>query len=77
MSDSFAATAIGAAERAFPVLRAVPVEDASPLARPPSLERVPRAAPAGGERERAGLAASLLLAGVGAAAMARGRRLRP
>ena len=42
LSDSFAAVAIGAAERAFPVLRLVPVEDASPLARPPLLPGVPR-----------------------------------
>jgi nitrous oxidase accessory protein len=77
LSDSFAATAIGAAERAFPVLRAQPVEDASPLARPPSLERVPKAAPADARPSRAGLAASLLLAGAGAVAMTRGRRLRP
>jgi hypothetical protein len=61
----------------FPVLRAVPVEDASPLSRPPSLERVPRAAPADAPPQRAGLGASLLLAATGALAMARGRRLRP
>ena len=43
LSDSFAAAAIGAAERAFPVLRLVPVEDPSPLARPPALPDVPEA----------------------------------
>ena len=77
LSDSFAATAIGAAERAFPVLRAVPVEDERPLSRPPSLERVPRAATGEARPQRSGLVASLLLAGAGAAAMTRGRRLRP
>jgi nitrous oxidase accessory protein len=40
LSRSFAASAVGAAERAFPVLRLVPVVDPAPLARPPAL-RVP------------------------------------
>jgi nitrous oxidase accessory protein len=74
LSDSFAAAAIGAAERAFPVLRLVPVEDASPLARPPRLPGVPRPdAGATGPRPL-GLAASLLLGAAGAAVLARGRR---
>ncbi|HET9261924.1 MAG TPA: nitrous oxide reductase family maturation protein NosD [Vicinamibacterales bacterium] len=37
LSRSFAATAVGAAERAFPVLDQVPVVDPAPLARPPRL----------------------------------------
>ncbi len=52
LSDSFAAAAIGAAERAFPVLRAVPVEDAAPLARPPVLARVPRSPARAGEARK-------------------------
>jgi nitrous oxidase accessory protein len=74
LSDSFAATAIGAAERAFPVLRLVPVEDASPLARPPLLPGVPR--PDTGPRgpRPLGIAASLALGLAGAAVLVRGRR---
>ena len=77
LSDSFAATAIGAAETAFPVLRLVPVEDASPLARPPSLPDVPTAATRGATASPIGVAASLLLAGAGGLVLARGRRLAP
>ncbi len=74
LSDSFAAAAIGAAERAFPVLRLVPVEDASPLARPPLLPGVPRPdARATGPRP-VGMAASLALGLAGAVVLARGRR---
>jgi nitrous oxidase accessory protein len=74
LSDSFAAVAIGAAERAFPVLRLVPVEDASPLARPPLLPDVPRPdAGATGPRPL-GVAASLALGLAGAAVLVRGRR---
>jgi len=42
MTPGFAAAALGAAERAFPVLAPVAVEDPTPLARPPALPRVPR-----------------------------------
>jgi nitrous oxidase accessory protein len=74
LSDSFAAVAIGAAERAFPVLRLVPVEDVSPLARPPLLPGVPRPdARATGPRV-GGIAASLALGLVGAIVLVRGRR---
>ncbi len=74
LSDSFAAAAIGAAERAFPVLRLVPVEDASPLARPPALPAVPRPSPREGGPNARGIAASLALALAGAAVLAQGRR---
>ncbi len=74
LSDSVAATAIGAAERAFPVLRAVPVEDAAPLARPPSLARVPRGSAGEARARPAGIVASLLLALAGGLVLARGRR---
>jgi nitrous oxidase accessory protein len=77
LSDSVAAAAIGAAERAFPVLRAIPVEDAAPLARPPSLASVPRASPREARARPVGIAASLLLALAGGLVLARGRRVRP
>jgi nitrous oxidase accessory protein len=74
LSDSFAAAAIGAAERAFPVLRAVPVEDASPLARPPVLSRVPPPARRGTGASLLGLAASSALTLLGAGLMRLGAR---
>jgi nitrous oxidase accessory protein len=40
-SDGFAGMALGAAERAFPVLQAVPVVDDAPLVQPPVLADVP------------------------------------
>ena len=75
VSDSFAAAAIGAAESAFPVLRLVPVEDASPLARPPHLPDVPTGSTGRAGASPAGVTASLLLAGAGGLVLARGRRL--
>jgi nitrous oxidase accessory protein len=74
LSDSFAAAAIGAAERAFPVLRAVPVEDARPLARPPLLAQVPVAAARPGRASPLGLGASLGLVLLGAAVLRAGAR---
>jgi nitrous oxidase accessory protein len=74
LSDSFAAVAIGAAERAFPVLRLVPVEDASPLARPPVLPGVPRPDVGASGPSPVGIAASLALGLAGAAVLVRGRR---
>jgi nitrous oxidase accessory protein len=74
LSDSFAAAAIGAAEHAFPVLRAVPVQDEAPLARPPVLARVPSPDPRGGSASLAGFAASLLLALAGAGVLRAGAR---
>ena len=76
LADSFAAAAIGAAERAFPVLRPVPVEDASPLARPPVLSGVPPAPSGPGRTSPLGIAASLTLAFAGGAVLSRGRRSR-
>jgi nitrous oxidase accessory protein len=69
LSDSFAAAAIAAAERAFPVLRAVPVEDPEPLARPPLLPRVPSPATRRGGASPLGLTASFVLAVLGAGVM--------
>jgi nitrous oxidase accessory protein len=74
LSDSFAAAAIGAAERAFPVLRLVPVEDPLPLARPPALPDVPLPSPRSARASPRGIAASLGLALGGAALLSRGRR---
>jgi nitrous oxidase accessory protein len=75
MSRSLAALAIGAAERAFPVLALVPVEDPSPLARPPALAEVPRQDPPDRRASIAGLLASLTLALAGGAIVGRwGRR---
>jgi len=77
LSDSFAARAIGMAEHAFPVLRLVPVEDPSPLARPPALPDVPRPERRETAASARGIAASLALALAGAAVLSRGRRRRP
>jgi nitrous oxidase accessory protein len=74
LSDSFAAAAIGAAEKAFPVLRLVPVEDASPLARPPDLPGVPGPDTGSSGPRPLGIAASLVLGAAGAAVLVRGRR---
>jgi nitrous oxidase accessory protein len=76
LADSFAATAIGAAERAFPVLRQVPVEDPTPLARPPALAGVPRASSNAREGNPLGVATSLVLALAGAVVLSWGRRPR-
>lgn len=79
-SDSFAAAAIGAAERAFPVLRLVPVEDPSPLVRPPRLAEVPRLDPGPAGPSPRGLLASLALVAGGWVVLGRARRrpgLRP
>jgi nitrous oxidase accessory protein len=74
LSDSFAASAIAAAERAFPVLRQVPVLDAAPLVRPPALPDVPRTDARPGGPRPLGLAASLGLGLGGALVLVRGRR---
>ena len=74
LSDSFAAAAIGAAERAFPVLRLVPVEDPSPLVRAPALPGVPRPSPRTAAANPIGIVASLALAAAGAAVLTRGLR---
>ncbi len=67
-----AVSALGAAERAFPVLTPVPVVDGRPLARPPTLPAVPSAGltaePAGAARGSA-----LLLLGLGLVVLGVGR----
>jgi nitrous oxidase accessory protein len=74
LSDSFAAAAIGAAERAFPVLRLVPVEDAEALVRPPSLPDVPRPEWREARANLRGLAGAFVVLGVGLSVMSRGRQ---
>jgi nitrous oxidase accessory protein len=73
-TQGFAAAALGMAERVFPVLEPVEVRDRSPLARPPSLPRVPRppARPRGAHLS--GLIGSALAVAAGTAGLARGRR---
>jgi nitrous oxidase accessory protein len=74
LSDSFAAVAISAAERAFPVLRLVPVEDPSPLARPPLLPGVPPPPRQATGVNARGIVASLGLALAGLVVLSRGLR---
>src|SRR5262249_36083602 len=73
-AQGLGASALSAAERAFPVLDAVPVEDHHPLVRPPDLPAVP-APPRRCEGAHGGgvLTASAFVA-AGAAVLARGRR---
>jgi nitrous oxidase accessory protein len=73
-SDSLAAAALGAAERAFPVLEAVPVLDEAPLARPPLMPDVPRPGAAATRLGFRGLLGSLFGLGLGAFVLLRGRR---
>jgi nitrous oxidase accessory protein len=73
LSRSFAASAVAAAERAFPVLRPVPVVDQQPLAHPPAL-RVPARGRSDGAAAPAGLLGSSVAVLLSAATLATGRR---
>ncbi|HEY7575188.1 MAG TPA: nitrous oxide reductase family maturation protein NosD, partial [Thermoanaerobaculia bacterium] len=73
-SRSFAADALGVAERAFPVLQLVEVVDAKPLARPPSLPDIPAASARQRSANVLGFAASGLLLAMGALTLSRARR---
>ena len=73
-SESFAARAIGSAERTFPVLRLVPVEDAAPLVRPPNRPQVPSLDPRRRGLNWAGLLGSTVAVALGAAVLSRSRR---
>lgn len=73
-SRSVAAVALGAAERAFPVLDPTPVIDARPLARPPALMGVPALATEAATGPVAGAGAPLLLLIVGGGLLATGGR---
>lgn len=76
LTRSFAATALGAAERSFPVLDPVPVEDPAPLARPAIPAAVPVPLRASGATNPGGLAASLGVLAWGLLVVSRGRRQR-
>ncbi len=71
-SQGVAVSALGAAERAFPVLDPVPVVDARPLARPPVLAAVPADVPVAASSLVARAGAWMLL-GVGAIVLGVGR----
>lgn len=73
-SDSFAALALSAAERGFPVLSAVPVLDAAPLARPPALGDVPAPPRREGPASALGLLGAGAALALGASVLAWGRR---
>jgi nitrous oxidase accessory protein len=77
VSRSLGARALAAAERGFPVLRAIPVLDTRPLARVPAMTGVPMPprAPRGGVG--AGTVAAGVVGALGLAALGFGRRLRP
>jgi nitrous oxidase accessory protein len=81
MSRSLAASAVGAAERAFPVLDPLPVVDPSPLARPPLLRAPAMPRPPGRRtdlRAASGSVAALVLGlyGLGAGRRRAARRGR-
>jgi nitrous oxidase accessory protein len=73
-TQGFAAAALGMAERAFPVLDPLPVEDHAPLARPPRLPAVPRRESRKARPDAAGIAGSTLGLAAGLAALFAGRR---
>ena len=74
MAQGFAASALAAAEKSFPVLAAIPVEDPAPRVRPPALQDVPE--PDARERHASGwgLAASGIALFFGLAVLAQARR---
>jgi nitrous oxidase accessory protein len=74
-SQGLAASAVAAAERTFPVLEPIPVEDRAALARPPVLPLVPAADPVSRGLNSRGMAGSLLALGIGAAVLWSGRRV--
>jgi nitrous oxidase accessory protein len=73
-TQGFAAAALSMAERTFPVLDLLPVEDRSPLVRPPKLPAVPR--PGHGEERPSfgGIAECAFGLAAGLAALIAGRR---
>ena len=73
-SRGVAALALGAAERAFPVLDPVPVVDARPLARPPVLGAVPVQTSTSTSRSVASTGPPLLLLLIGGGLLAAGGR---
>jgi nitrous oxidase accessory protein len=73
LSQSPAAAALAAAERAFPVLDPVPVQDALPLAHPPRLPEVPVDGAGRRPADSRGLAAALGMLAIGIAGLRAGR----
>jgi nitrous oxidase accessory protein len=73
-TQSFAAGALAAAERTFPVLQPVPVEDRQPRVRPPARALGLAGADRQGTLHAGGLLGSLLLLALGAAVLVGGRR---
>jgi nitrous oxidase accessory protein len=76
-SPGFAALALAAAERTFPVLRPVPVLDPAPLVRPPDLPATPRPEAARGLVGLSGVVASTAGLGLASLVLVRGARRRP
>jgi nitrous oxidase accessory protein len=72
-----AARALAIAERTFPVLAPVRVQDRHPLVRPPRLDAVPMAGAGATERMATGLALSAGTLAMGLAAFQWGRRRKP
>jgi nitrous oxidase accessory protein len=72
--DGFAATALGMAETAFPVLAPASISEPSPLARPPALPDVPLPDDTGHGRNTGGMAVSAVALLAGAAGLRSGRR---
>lgn len=73
-TQGIGATALAAAERAFPVLDPSPVEDRAPLARPPALIQVPRPSRDSGRPNAPGMAVSAAVAAAGILLLGRGRQ---
>jgi nitrous oxidase accessory protein len=73
-TQGLGATALAAAERAFPVLDPLPVEDRAPLARPPALAQVPRPSRDSGRPNAPGMAVSAAVAAAGILLLGRGRQ---
>ncbi len=69
LAQSPAAAALAVAERTFPVLDPVEVEDGAPLARPPELSAVPRPGPRRPGRHAGGILCALGLVVLGASAL--------
>jgi nitrous oxidase accessory protein len=76
LAQGFAASAVSAAERAFPVLQPIPVLDEAPLVRPPDLPDVPRPRQQLRGFNVAGFGSCLAFLGTGVAILGRDRRGR-
>jgi nitrous oxidase accessory protein len=74
LAQGFAGAALAAAERTFPVLEALPVQDRAPRVRPPELPDVPQARVAATGINARGLLGSLAFLGGGALVLGRGRK---